>query len=72
MQYISKSYQTIGNDGQRTGEDINSTTPVVNSSAPPAVLNALFRFSDKYPVMIKLLVKANRNAYSIADPKEKN
>jgi hypothetical protein len=72
MQYIPKSYKTIGNDGQRLGVDINSTTPVVNTSAPSAVLNALFQFSDKYPVTIKLLVKANRNAYSIADPKERN
>jgi hypothetical protein len=72
MQYIPKSYQTIGNDGNRVGVDINSTTPVINSSAPAAVINALFQFSDKYPVSIKLLIKANRNAYSIADPKEKN
>jgi hypothetical protein len=72
MKYISKSYQTVGNDGNRTGQNINSTTRVVNSSAPAAVINALYQFSDKYPVMIKLLVSANRNAYSIADPKERN
>jgi len=54
------------------GVDINSISPVVNTSAPAAVVNALFQFSDKYPVSIKLLVKANRNAYSIADPKERN
>jgi hypothetical protein len=72
MKYIPNSYQTIGNDGNRVGVDINSTTPVINSSAPAAVINALFQFSDKYPVSIKLLVKANRNAYSMADPKEKN
>ena len=72
MQYIANSYQTVGNDGHRLGVDINSITPVVNTSAPAAVVNALFQFSDKYPVSIKLLVKANRNAYSIADPKERN
>jgi hypothetical protein len=72
MQYISNSYQTIGNDGHRLGEDINSATPVVNSSAPASVINALFQFSDKYPVSVKLIVKANRNAYSVADPVEKN
>ncbi|MBB3053905.1 hypothetical protein [Mucilaginibacter gotjawali] len=72
IQYVPNSYTTAGNDGHRTGVDINSTTPVVNTSAPVAVLNALFRFSDKYPITIKLLVKANRNAYSIADPKERN
>ncbi len=72
LKYVPKSYQTIGNDGNRTGVDINSATPVINSSAPPEVIDALFQFSDKYPISIKLLVKANRNAYSIADPAEKN
>ncbi|MGZ3757351.1 MAG: hypothetical protein ACXVAY_07370 [Mucilaginibacter sp.] len=72
MKYISNSYQTLGNDGRRVGVDINSTTPVVNSSAPAAVINALYYFSDKFPVIIKLQVKANRNAYSLADPVEKN
>ncbi|MDR3693827.1 hypothetical protein [Mucilaginibacter sp.] len=72
MKYIPDSYKTVGNDGNRVGVDINSVTPVVNTSAPPAVLNALFHFSDKYPITIKLLVKANRNAYSLVDPKESN
>jgi hypothetical protein len=72
MKYIPNSYKTIGNDGNRIGVDINSVTPVVNSSAPAAVINALFQFSDKYPVTIKLLVKANRNAYSTPDPAERN
>jgi hypothetical protein len=72
MSYISDSYTTIGNDGKRVGVDINSATPQVNSSAPAPVINALFQFSNKYPVSIKLLVKANRNGYSIADPIEKN
>jgi hypothetical protein len=72
MQYVPDSYQTIGNDGHRLGEDINSATPVVNTAAPAAVVNALWQFSDKYPVSVKLLVKANRNAYSVADPVEKN
>ena len=72
MSYIPNSYTTIGNDGKRIGVDINSTTPQVNTSAPTAVINALWQFSNKYPVSIKLLIKANRNAYSIADPTEKN
>jgi len=72
MQYVPKSYQTVGNDGNRIGVDANSPTPVVNTSAPAAVINAIYQFSDKYPITIKLLVKANRNAYSPADPKEKN
>jgi hypothetical protein len=70
--YVPNSYKTIGNDGHRIGVDINSATPQVNTSAPAAVINALFQFSNKYPVTIKLLIKANRNAYSIADPTEKN
>jgi len=72
ISYIPNSYATIGNDGKRIGVDINSTSPQVNTSAPAAVINALFQFSNKYPVSIKLLIKANRNAYSIADPTEKN
>ena len=72
MKYIANSYKTIGNDGNRLGVDINSGSPVINSSAPAAVINALFQFSDKYPVTVKLLVKANRNAYSTADPVERN
>ncbi len=71
ISYIPNSYVTIGNDGKRIGVDINSTTPQVNTSAPAAVINALFQFSNKYPVSLKLLIKANRNAYSIADPVEK-
>jgi hypothetical protein len=72
MKYVANSYKTVGNDGRRSGSDINSTAPVVNTSAPAAVLDALFQFSDKYPITIKLLVKANRNAYSTQDPLERN
>ncbi len=72
VRYIPNSYNTIGNDGHRMGVDINSASPIINTSAPAPVLNALFQFSDKYPITIKLLVKANRNAYSTADPKERN
>jgi len=72
MQYVPNSYLTVGNDGNRIGVDINSTTPVANTSASAAVINALYQFSDKYPVTVKILVKANRNAYSIPDPAEKN
>jgi hypothetical protein len=71
LQYVPNSYQTIGNDGHRLDVNINSTTPQVNTSAPAAVINALYQFSDKYPVSVKLLVKANRNQYSIPDPAER-
>jgi len=72
MRYLPNSYQTIGNDGNRTGVDVISTTPIQNASAPKAVINAIYQFSDKYPIAIKLIVKANRNAYSVNDPIEKN
>ncbi|EHQ30774.1 exonuclease/endonuclease/phosphatase family protein [Mucilaginibacter paludis] len=72
IQYIPNSYQTVGNDGQRLGVDVNSTTPVTNTSTPANVINALFNFSNKYPITIRLLVKANRTGGSLNDPAEKN
>jgi hypothetical protein len=72
ISYISNSYQTIGNDGQRLGVDINSISPTSNTAAPAAVINALFQFSNKYPISVKLLIKANRTGSSITDPVEKN
>jgi hypothetical protein len=72
ISYIPGSYQTIGNDGNRLNVSINSTIPVTNTSAPNNVINALFQLSNKYPVIIKLLVKANRNTSSPVDPAEKN
>ena len=70
ISYVPGSYQTIGNDGNRTGVDINSSSPQINTSASAALLNSLFQFSNKYPVMLKLLIHANRNAVSPADPVE--
>ena len=70
ISYVPGSYQTIGNDGNRSGVDINSASPVVNNAAPAYLLNSLFQFSNKYPVMLKLVVHANRNAVSPADPAE--
>lgn len=72
IKYLPKSYKTIGNDGNRLGVDINSSSPSSNTSAPAAVIDALFQFSNKYPVMLKLVVKANRNAISPVDPVERN
>ncbi len=72
MQYIPGSYTTIGNDGNRLSVSINSPAPVLNTSAPVNVLDAMFQFSNKYPVSVKLLVKANRSGHSIADPVERN
>jgi hypothetical protein len=66
--YLPQSYKTIGNDGNRLGVDINSTSPVVNAAAPDFVINALFNFSNKYPVSLRLVVRANRNGVSPKDP----
>ncbi len=64
MQYIPNSYTTIGNDGNRLNVSINSKTPVVNQSVPSAISDALFQFSNKYPIMIKL--KVTHNSYNIS------
>jgi hypothetical protein len=51
ISYIRNSYTTIGNDGNRIGVSVNTGT---NLSAPANVINAVFNFSDKYPVMVSL------------------
>ena len=70
--YVPGSYHTIGNDGNRDGVDINSPTPVMNTSAPAGVINALWQMSNKYPITIKLLLKANRSTNGPAHPIEKD
>ncbi len=54
LSYIPHSYRTIGNDGNRVGISVNDAP--TNSSAPAAVISALFQMSNKYPVMIDLKV----------------
>lgn len=71
ISYIPNSYQSFGNDGARLGVSINSNVPSVNTSEPAKVLDALYHFSDKYPVMLSLEIKANRNAVSPKDPGSK-
>jgi hypothetical protein len=51
LTYVRNSYTTIGNDGNRIGVSVNAGT---NLSAPSNVINALFNFSDKYPVEVTL------------------
>jgi hypothetical protein len=51
--YVRNSYKTIGNDGARAGISVNTGT---NTSAPSNVINALYNFSDKYPVEVTLSV----------------
>jgi len=71
IKYIPHSYQSVGNDGNRLGVSVNSNVPSINTAVPSDVLDALFRFSDKYPVMLNLEVKANRNGVSAKDPGKK-
>ena len=57
MKYVSNSYTTIGNDGNRVGISENdSTSHGRNNSAPSSILNAIFFLSDKYPIMMNLAV----------------
>jgi Secretion system C-terminal sorting domain len=57
LKYVRNSYKTIGNNGNRAGIDVNdSTTHGYNTAAPQTVLDALYNFSDKYPVEVTLTV----------------
>jgi hypothetical protein len=56
----------IGNDGHRFSISANSAP--VNTSAPAAVINAIFQMSNKYPVMLDLLATHNTTGVSPADP----
>ncbi len=56
--YIPNSYRTIGNDGDRMGISINDVP--TNSSESSSVIEALFQMSNKYPVMIDLLVNSTK------------
>lgn len=68
MRYLPGSYRTIGNDGQRMRVAINNRNAHVNTAAPEAVIEALYRMSNKYPVMVDLLVTPNTTGTSLPDP----
>ena len=68
IKYISNSYRTIGNDGQRLKVSINDRNGHVNTAAPPAVIEALYQMSNKYPVVLDLLATSNTTGNSPADP----
>jgi hypothetical protein len=68
VKYVPNSYTTIGNDGHRLGISINDSSSIKNTSVPSDVLNALFQFSDKYPVMVKLSITRNTSGVSPDDP----
>ena len=66
IQYIPHSYRTLGNDGARLGISVNDAP--TNSAVPANVANAIYGLSDKYPVMIDLLVSPNTTGISPSDP----
>ncbi len=66
ISYIPHSFRVMGNDGHRLGISVND--PPVNTSAPAPVVNALFQMSNKYPVMVDLLVTPNTTGISLVDP----
>ncbi len=68
VQYIPNSYRTIGNDGQRFRIAVNNANAHANTSAPAEVIEAIFQFSNKYPVMIDLAVTKNTSATRPANP----
>jgi len=68
VKYIPQSYTTVGNDGMRSGVSINDSSRTKNTSAPAGELNALYQFSDKYPIKIKLLMTPNISGVSPMDP----
>ena len=67
VQYIPHSYTTIGNDGQRYKVAINNKNVHVNNSAPADVIEALYRMSNKYPVMLSLTISSNQSAVKNAE-----
>ena len=67
--YVPNSYHVFGNDGKRIGISINdSTSNGKNGVVSSTVANALWQFSNKYPVMLTLGVGFNSTGTSLADP----
>jgi hypothetical protein len=66
ISYIPHSYRTIGNDGYRLSISVNDVP--ANTSVPSTVADALFQMSNKYPVMVDLLVTQNTTGTSLPDP----
>jgi len=66
ISYIPNSFRVIGNDGHRLSISVNDAP--TNTSAPAAVINALFQMSNKYPVMVDLAVTSNTTGISPIDP----
>ncbi len=71
LNYIPHSYRTLGNDGNRVGISVNDAP--ANTSAPTAVIDALFQMSNKYPVMADLAVTSAHatSRTSVQEPEER-
>jgi methionine-rich copper-binding protein CopC len=63
ISYIPHSYRTVGNDGARYKIAVNNNNGAGNHSAPAEVIEALYRMSNKYPVMLDLLVTPNSSTH---------
>ena len=55
-QYIEDSYKTIGQDGSRYNNSLNTTS---NSSVPNNIAQALYNMSDHLPVYLELKIDQN-------------
>ncbi|HXC06512.1 MAG TPA: hypothetical protein VNZ86_17265, partial [Bacteroidia bacterium] len=68
VKYRNNSYHTIGNDGNRTSRSVNDSSAGINSSAPDSIIEALYQFSNKYPVKLTLDLYSNIQGQSPPDP----
>lgn len=68
IHYVPNSYRTIGNDGHRVGISANDNTSNVNNSAPTEVIEAIYQMSNKYPIMMDLIITPDSNGISPASP----
>lgn len=59
IHYVRNSYHTVGNDGKRLGISVNQKKEP-NTAVPAEVADALFNFSNKYPVTLDLEVTSNK------------
>lgn len=65
ISYVPHSCRVLGNDGHRVGVSINAPA---NSSAPASVINSLYQMSNKYPILVDLLMWPNTTGTSLPDP----
>lgn len=66
VQYISGSYEAVGNDANHFNDDIND---MPNTAVSPDIANALYYMSDHLPVYMELLVGRNVSVPEISREK---